>query len=353
MTGFDISEGRTYFVAEVGPNHDGDLDRAVELIHRVADAGADAVKFQTYTSASTVVAKNAPLAEYMKSGGSWDDQEVLLDSVRLDRSDFQVVARECEKAGVTFLSTPFDEASVDFLLDLGMLAIKVPSGEITNPFLLRHVARSSRPLVVSTGMATLQEVKAAVGLIRDVWKESGTSEYPGLLTLLHCTSAYPTAIDDANLNAIDVLREEFSLPTGFSDHTLGTTAPLAAAAKGAVLIEKHVSPDPGLPGPDHAASLAIAELPELISEIRRIETTLGARRKEPVPAEIGVARVARRSVSALLPIVAGEPFTLNNLNALRPETGIPAFHVDRLCGRVASRSYDVGELIDKAELDES
>ena len=326
-----MEAGRACIVAEVGPNHDGDLGRAVDLIHRIAEAGADAVKFQTYKAAAAVVAKNAPLADYMKAGGDWGDQEILLDSVRLTREDFDTVAAECEKAGITFLSTPFDEDSVDFLLGLGMPAIKVPSGEITNPFLLRHVARTGKPLIVSTGMATLAEGGACLDLIRAEWTTAGIEERPGLVTLLHCTSSYPTDLPDANLRAMDALREAYNLPTGFSDHTLGMTAPLAAVARGAVLIEKHVSPDPTLPGPDHAASLSLDLLPDLVN----------------------VALVARRSVCAARDIAAGETFATGMLNALRPETGIPAMRADELIGRTAMRAYSAGELIDRGELDEA
>lgn len=348
-----MEAGRACIVAEVGPNHDGDLGRAVDLIHRIAEAGADAVKFQTYKAAAAVVAKNAPLADYMKAGGDWGDQEILLDSVRLTREDFDTVAAECEKAGITFLSTPFDEDSVDFLLGLGMPAIKVPSGEITNPFLLRHVARTGKPLIVSTGMATLAEVGACLDLIRAEWTKAGIEERTGLVTLLHCTSSYPTDLPDANLRAMDALREAYNLPTGFSDHTLGMTAPLAAVARGAVLIEKHVSPDPTLPGPDHAASLSLDLLPDLVREVRRIETALGRHGKEPVEAERNVALVARRSVCAARDIAAGEIFATGMLNALRPETGIPAMRADELIGRTAKRAYSAGELIDRGELDEA
>lgn len=351
MTGFCLEPGRTCIVAEVGPNHDGDLNRAMEFVHQVAAAGADAIKFQTYRAATAVVARNAPLADYMKTGGDWDDQGVLLDSVRLTRSAFERLGAECAKAGITFLSTPFDEASVDFLDSLGMPAIKVPSGEITNPFLLRRIAATAKPLIVSTGMATLDELADCLALIRREWARAGVVETPGMITVLHCVSAYPTALEDANLLAMEVLAERFSLPVGFSDHTLGLTAPLAAAAMGAVLIEKHVSLDPAAPGPDHAASLALDLLPTLVAEVRRIETARGNRCKAPVDAERAVAVVARRSVCAARPIAVGEAFTLEALTALRPETGIPAMQVDALIGRVARRGYETGDLVDPGELD--
>ena len=349
MTNFELKKGKTSFIAEIGPNHDGNLNIALELVRKVAAAGADAVKFQTYSAAGTVVSQNAPLADYMKTAGDWSDQGLLLESVRLTQSDFVKISRVCEEECIAFLSTPFDCPSVDFLLELGMSAIKVPSGEITNPFLIRCVAKTGLPLIVSTGMATCDDINWCLNEIRSVWAKADLKLGEDPITLLHCTSAYPTAAQDTNLLAMDLLREEFDVPIGFSDHTIGMVAPLAAAAKGAVVVEKHISYDPKASGPDHAASLSVDDLPDLISSIREIETVLGSKQKKPVNQEKNVALVARRSLVAAREIKAGEIYSWENLSALRPQTGVPAQMASELIGRRAARFYQRDEMIDVCE----
>ncbi len=350
---FRFPTDRTYFIAEVGPNHDGDLAKALEIVGIVARSGADAVKFQTYSTPANVVAARAPLAEYMKGGGTYRDQHDLLERVRLSFEDFRVLAGECRRAGIAFVSTPFDLPAVDLMVELEVPFIKIPSGEITNAILLRAVAGTGRPIVLSSGMSSLDEVEAALDVIRDEWRRQGIadSDAPDIV-LLHCTSAYPAPLDAANLRAMATMAEATGLPVGYSDHTIGWTAPLAATSLGARVIEKHVTPDPGLPGPDHAASLPLAELPGLIEAIRKTETVLGSGDKEPQEVEQNVRHVARRSIAAGREIAPGQVFAESDLVALRPATGISPMEMGRLVGRRAKRAYRPGEIIARDELDD-
>lgn len=341
---------RVFIIAEVGPNHDGNLDNALRIIEQVAASGADAVKFQTFASARSVVALGAPLAAYMKVSEDHDDQEELLERIRLSYDEFRIIADFCAAQDIAFLSTPFDEMSVDFLVELGVPLLKMPSGEITNGFLLKAVARTSLPLIVSTGMADQEEITAALGLIRSTWHAQGlTTDDEPALALLHCTSAYPTPFDAVNLRAMNTLERTFGLTVGYSDHTLGRVVPVAAVANGARIIEKHVTPDPHLAGPDHAASLPLSELPVMVAEIRQVEAALGSAEKKPTEAEQDVKRVARRAIVAAADIAVGAPFELAMLTALRPGSGLSPMLADHLIGRPASRAYRAGEFIDLKE----
>ncbi len=344
--------GHTFIIAEVGPNHDGFLDRALEIIPQVAQSGADAIKFQTFVSGRTVVAADAPLAEYMKKDQSVAGQEELLERIRLSFDDFRVIAKACADNGVTFISTPFDVPSVQFLQELGVPLLKIPSGEVTNYFLLKAAAQSKLPLIMSTGMATLDEISAALKLIRTVWDGLGIAivDRPEL-AILHCTSAYPAPFSAINLRAMESLKNTFELPVGYSDHTLGSSVTIAAVARGARIIEKHVTPDPELPGPDHAASLPLSVLPRMVSDIREASEALGDEAKMPTPAEADVKLVARRAIVAVCDIPVGTVFREEQLSALRPETGISPMAAERLFGRQASRNYRAGEFIDPGELD--
>jgi len=350
---FRFPEDRVYFIAEVGPNHDGSLDKALHIVERVAASGVDAIKFQTYAAAGNVVTPEASLADYMKKGSdSFGGQLELLERVRLSFDDFRQLATACADLGVAFVSTPFDEPSVEFIAGLGVPFIKVPSGEITNRYLLRAAARTGLPLVVSTGMAVPEEIAAALDLVIEDWSQAGIQavDRPAV-ALLHCTSAYPAPHEAANLCAMATLRDLFGVPVGYSDHTIGWTVPIAATALGARIIEKHVTPDPNLDGPDHAASLPIEELAGLVQAIRSTRAALGDGHKRVQPEEEGVKLVARRSLAAARPIVKGEFFDEESLCALRPENGISPMKAANLCGRAAHRSYKAGELIAKEELD--
>jgi N,N'-diacetyllegionaminate synthase len=344
--------GHTYVIAEIGPNHDGDVNRALEMLPLIAKSGVDAIKFQTFVSASSVVAVNAPLADYMKKDQSLKDQEELLERIRLTFDDFRVISDACREHGITFLSTPFDVPSVEFLVELGVPLLKIPSGELTNFFLLKAAAKAGLPLIVSTGMATLEELSEAVSLIHSIWDDEGiaATQYPEL-AILHCTSAYPAPFSEVNLRAMKTLEKSCGLPVGYSDHTLGSSVSLAAVALGARIIEKHVTPDPSLAGPDHAASLPISDLNRMISDIREIEKSLGTDAKLPSTAESDVKLVARRAIVANSSISKGAEFKEEMLSALRPASGISPMDVSKLLGRNANRDYEHGEFINPDELD--
>lgn len=349
---FRFPQDRVYFIAEIGPNHDGDVETALRIVARVAGAGVDAIKFQTYAAASNVVAAEAPLADYMKGSGDFRRQLDLLEQVRLSFDDFRRIAAACADHGLAFVSTPFDEPSVAFLASLDVPFIKVPSGEITNLFLLRAVAATGLPLVISTGMSRLPEVAAALEVITGIWDGMGLAESARPETvLLHCTSAYPAPYDGVNLRAMATLARTFDQPVGFSDHTIGQAVPLAATALGARVIEKHVTPDPTLAGPDHAASLPLDDLPGLMTAMRAVEAALGDGEKRVQAVEGSVKSVARRSLAAARAIAAGETFSEDALCALRPEGGVSPMALGQLVGRAARRDYAPGEIIAAEELD--
>lgn len=329
--GFAV-EGRTigpgaacFVIAEAGVNHNGDPALAHRLVEAAAEAGADAVKFQTFDPA-LLASERAELAAYQRNGSGRDEgQLAMLRGLALGAEDFAALRTHCAEKGIVFLSSPFDEASADLLERLGAAAFKLASGELTNPFLLRHLARKGRPLILSTGMATLEEVEQAVG-----WAgEAGCDA----LALLHCVSDYPADPAEANLRAMDSLAAAFGLPIGFSDHTPGLAVALAAAARGAAILEKHLTLDRALPGPDHRASLEPGALRELIAGLRTVEAALGDGRKRPSAREEATAAAARRSLHLRRDVPAGRPLAIEDLTALRPGTGIPPDRYGQLLGR--------------------
>ena len=354
----------TQIIAEAGVNHDGQLDRAFALVDVAAEAGADWVKFQTFDPAA-LVAEDAVQAEYQTANtGRRESQRSMLDRLVLSQDAHVALRRHCENASIRFLSTPFDPGSLNFLLDvLGLDTLKFGSGDLTNAPLLLRAARSPARLIISTGMATDTEIEAALGTI--AFGVSGSRERPGRtafreafadpssrerlrdkVTLLHCTSAYPAPFDSLNLKAIPAMADRYSLPVGFSDHSAGIAAPLAAVALGAVMIEKHVTLDRTLPGPDHAASLEPSELTAMVAGIRQIELAMGDARKVLRDAESNVRDVARKSLHTARAIKAGDLFTEENLTTLRPGTGVCASEYHDWLGRRAARDYRVGERID-------
>lgn len=315
-----------FIIAEAGVNHNGDLDLAHHLIDIAAEAGADAVKFQTFKT-ERVISKGAPKARYqLETTGSNESQFDMVKRLELPAEAFGQLMAHCEERNILFLSSPFDEESADLLAELGVAAFKVPSGEITNlPFLI-HLARYGKPMIMSTGMAYLGEVETAVHTIQQADNQE--------LVLLHCVSNYPAEPADVNLRAMLTMARAFNLPVGYSDHTPGTEIALAAVALGACVIEKHFTSDNTLPGPDHRASLEPQELAELVRGIRTVESSLGHGRKEPASSEANTASVARKSLVAARDIPAGTSLTEELIAIKRPGTGLPPAMRRDLIGRL-------------------
>lgn len=326
-----------FLIAEAGVNHNGSLARALEMVEAAARAGADAVKFQSFNS-ERLAAPGAPLAEYQEAAiGGGQSQLEMLKALELDPDQHRALKARCQKLGILFLSTPFDEACADFLDELGVPAFKVGSGELTNLPLLEHLAAKKKPLILSTGMSRMSQVEAAVGALRGRGLED--------LVLLHCVSQYPAPAGEANLLAMEAMRQRFGVPVGFSDHTLGVEIGLAAVALGASVLEKHFTLDRGLPGPDHQASLMPEELGRLCRGARRVQSALGSGRKEPSPVEAETALAARRSLVAARDIGQGEVISAEAISILRPGTGIGPDELPKVLGRKAARAIAEGEVL--------
>jgi len=333
----------TVVIAEAGVNHNGDLALARHLVEAAAAAGADAVKFQTFSAADMVTA-SAPKADYQTSNDGAGVQREMLERLELSPVQHRELAAHCRSCGIAFLSTAFGLPELELLLELEIGAIKVPSGEITHRPLLEGMAAAAAsrhlPVYLSTGMSTLGEVEAAL----EVFLQAGLAREA--VTLMHCLSAYPAPEEQINLRALGSLQAAFGCPVGYSDHTLGLTAPVAAVALGAVVIEKHLTLDVDLPGPDHRASLEPGPFAAMVAAIRSCERMLGDGRKGPQPAELNTRQVARRSLRAARFIAAGQPFTSEDLICQRPADGLSPMLYPQLLGRPAGRSYQAGELID-------
>jgi N-acetylneuraminate synthase/N,N'-diacetyllegionaminate synthase len=349
-SGFAVGERRigggapAFVVAEAGVNHNGDVALALALVDAAADAGADAVKFQTFRT-DALVSHAAPKAGYqVETTGGGESQRDMLARLELTPEEFARVQERCAKRGVVFFSAPFDEASADVLERLAAPIFKIPSGEITNLPFVRHVAAKRRPMIVSTGMSTLAEVSDAVATIRAAGNPP--------VALLHCLSAYPAPPDEMNLRAMDTLRDRFGLPVGLSDHTLGLEIALAAVARGAAVIEKHLTLDKGMPGPDHRASLDPVEMAALVRGIRRVESALGDGDKRPAPSELDTRRVARKSLVAARALRAGESLTASAVAVKRPGTGIAPADLERALGRRLRRDVAADEVLEWSVLEE-
>jgi len=332
---------RVLIIAEAGVNHNGRLDLARRMIDEARAAGADAVKFQTFITTDCIT-RGAAKAEYQAvNDGAGESQFDMVRRLELSFGDFEKLKQACVGAGILFSSTPFDLASVDFLHRLGCPFWKVASGEITNLPLLRRIARHGGPVIMSTGMATLDEVDGA----RRVLVSNGIREDD--LTLLHCHTDYPTRFEEANLRAMGALKAAFPrCHVGFSDHTPGVEAAVAAVALGAEVVEKHFTLDRELPGPDHRASLVPSELACLVRSIRNVEAALGDGVKRPSEAELKIREVARKSLVAARPIRRGERFSEENLAVKRPGGGVDPMRWDDYVGRSATREYGKDEPID-------
>lgn len=351
-------------IAEAGVNHNGSTELAFQLVDAAFAAGCDIVKFQTF-KAKNLVTQEAQQAEYQtRNTGVTESQFSMLSRLELDFETHKALISYCNQLGIEFLSTAFDAESLDFLVnDLGLTTLKIPSGELTNaPFVLEH-ARLGCDLIVSTGMATLAEVETALGVIafglishadtqpsetafaEAYASEAGRSALAARVTLLHCTTEYPAPMHEINLRAMQTMASAFGLTPGYSDHSAGITIPVAAAALGAQLIEKHFTLDRTMEGPDHKASLEPSELAAMVRGIRDVELALGNGIKGPQPSEIKNKPIARKSLVAASAIRAGEIFSADNLTVKRPGEGLSPYRYWSLLGKVAGRDYAAGELI--------
>lgn len=338
IAGRKIGQGLPCFViAEAGVNHNGRMDLALQLVDAAVDAGADAVKFQTF-SAEDLVTETAAKADYQERVlGSAESQFEMLKRLELSRDDHFAVAAYCREKGILFLSTPFDEGSVDLLEEMGVAAFKISSGDLTNLPLLEYVASKGRPIIVSTGMANLDEVAEAVAAIR----AAGSPP----LAVLHCVSRYPAAPETVNLRAMQTMAARFDVPVGFSDHTLGLEIAIASVAAGACILEKHLTLDCSMPGPDHQASLDPQAFRALMHGVRLVDAALGDGDKKPLPEEANTASVARKSIVTARAIAAGESLTEAVLAIKRPGNGFPPGKRLALVGRVARVSIPAGTVL--------
>lgn len=336
----------TFIIAEAGVNHNGSLDMALQLVDVAADAGADAVKFQTF-SADKLVRRGAEKAVYQQKATGAGDQYEMLKALEMSTEMHERILKRCHERGIEFMSTAFDEDSFDYLVSLGIKRVKVPSGEITNHPFLRHMASSGLPIVLSTGMATLDEVREAAEIVREV---SPTGKLEESLVVLHCTSNYPATPEDANLLAMRTIGCELGVPVGYSDHTLGITISIAAVAMGAEVIEKHFTLDKTLAGPDHGASLDPWELRAMVEAIRVVEAARGDGVKAPTASELPVRTLVRRSVTSQHAIAAGTVIDAADLTLLRPGNGIQPAEMGSVLGRRAGRDIAAGETLQWSDL---
>ena len=335
-------DDRAFVIAEAGVNHNGSFDLARQLVDQARLAGADAVKFQTFR-AEKMVSRSAQKAQYQKRNtGGADTQFEMLERLELSDADHRALLAYCRDAGVTFLSSPFDAQSADLLDELGVTAFKIPSGELTNHALLRHIADKGKPLILSTGMSTLDEVTEAV----DIIVASGNRR----LSLLHCVTEYPAPVDEVNLRAMLTLRDAFGFAVGYSDHTQGFEIAVAAVALGARIIEKHFTLSRDMEGPDHKASLEPDELKALIAAIRNVEQALGDGVKVPAPCEIKNIAIARKSVVAERDIAVGEPLSLENVAVKRPGDGIQPRDLENIMGRTVAVDIEAGSVVSWEDL---
>jgi len=326
-----------FVIAEAGVNHNGDVAMAREMVHTAARSGADAIKFQTF-KAEKLASTHAAKADYQIDNSHESESQLdMLRRLELDEVSVKALKRECLKSNILFLSTPFDDESVDQLVDLGIPAIKIASGEINNFPLLEHISRTGKPMILSTGMSYLGEVEAAIRAIRS----SGNHQ----LALLQCTSNYPALPVEINLRAMHTLAQAFNLPVGLSDHSEGIEISLAAVALGACILEKHFTLDRSLPGPDQASSIEPDELTSMIKGIHNVEAALGDGGKEPAEREIGTAAVARKSLVTCEQIRAGSRIEKSQIAIMRPGTGLAPAMLPYVVGRVAKMDIPSGELI--------
>lgn len=331
---------KTLIIAEAGVNHNGDLEMARRLVEVAAQSGADFVKFQTF-KADRLVTRQAAKADYQRQLTAEDESQYdMIHRLELTPEMHVELIEHCRRRGIRFLSTGFDIESLDLLVGLGIPLFKIPSGEITNLPYLQQIGRLGKPVILSTGMADMAEIGAALKVL----EQAGTPRQQ--ITVLHCNTEYPTPMRDVNLRAMLSIRDAYGVQVGYSDHTAGIEVPIAAVALGATVIEKHFTLDRNLPGPDHQASLEPGELKAMVAAIRNIELALGDGVKRPSPSEAKNIAIVRKSLVAARPIRAGEPFTLDNLAVKRPGTGVSPMRLNEMLGRVAGRDFQADELIE-------
>lgn len=332
---------KTIIIAEAGVNHNGSLSLAKELIDAAVEAGVDYIKFQTF-NAKKLASKTAKTAEYQNrnTNGQEDSQLSMLEKLELSLEDHYELIKYCEYKGIRFFSTAFDLDSLHFLASLQLGLWKVPSGEITNYPYLREIAKTKEPVILSTGMSDINDIKNAI----DALVSNGTPQSD--ITVLHCNTEYPTPMQDVNLRAMNSIKKEFGVSVGYSDHTLGIEVPIAAVALGATIIEKHFTLDRNMEGPDHQASLEPSELKQMVMAIRNIEKALGSEEKKVSDSELKNIAIARKSIVASQNIKKGDMFTENNLTVKRPGTGISPMMWNSILGNYASRDFTEDELIE-------
>ena len=328
---------RVYIIAEAGVNHNGSFELACKLVDVAKTAGADCIKFQTFKS-NNLVSHNAQKADYQKSTTREGSQVDMLKELELSYDEFRMLKDYCDKVGICFLSTPFDFESIHFLNSIDMPFWKVPSGEVTNYPYLVELAKTGKPVLMSTGMCDMDEIVAAINVL----KNNGTKE----IKLLHCNTEYPTPYEDVNLKAMQTLKNVFGYEVGYSDHTKGIEVPVAAVALGATVIEKHFTLDRDMEGPDHKASLEPDELTAMVSSIRHTEKAIGTGNKMPSPSEKKNITIARKSIVAAKKIKMGEVLTKDNITVKRPGTGISPMKWNEVLGTKAIRDFEEDELIE-------
>ncbi len=327
-----------YIIAEAGVNHNGKLSTAKLLVDKAKEYGADCIKFQTFIS-KNIVAKSAVKADYQKQQTNSDESQLdMLRKLELSFDEFIELHRYCKEKQIEFLSTAFDSDSIDFLNSIDMERWKIPSGDITNlPYLIK-IAKLHKPIILSTGMSTIDDIRLALKVLID----NGSSD----ITILHCTTEYPAPYKDVNLNAMLTIKNEFNVPVGYSDHTMGIEIPIAAVAMGATVIEKHFTLDRNMEGPDHKASLEPKELKAMVNAIRNVESAIGTGEKKPAESEVKNINIARKSVVAKRNIKNGEIFTEDNLTVKRPGNGISPMQWFKVLGQTAARDFEEDELIE-------
>lgn len=332
-----------YIIAEAGVNHNGSIELALEMIDKAKECGCDCIKFQTFKT-ENLVTKKAKKANYqVENTHNEDSQFSMLKELELSYEDFQVLKKHCDEIGIDFMSTPFDKESVDVLEQLEVPVYKMSSGDITNKQLLEYVADKQKPMIISTGMCTMDEVREAVEWI----EQRGNKQ----ITILHCTSNYPAPYDEVNMNAMLTLDKEFPYDVGYSDHTKGIVIPIMAVCMGAAVIEKHFTLDKNMEGPDHKASLNVKELKEMIESIRNVEMAKGDGAKSPSPSEENTRMVARKSIVMKRAMRKGEKITIEDLEIKRPGTGLEPKYIDDICGRVLVRDKDIEEMLSLDDLE--